>query len=325
MARKVVAGPRCAVIADENTARLFRSRVLASLCAEEFRPLSISLPAGEKSKSLGQVERLCEEMIRASLDRTSFVIGLGGGVIGDLSGFAAAIFKRGIPHIQIPTTLLAMVDSSIGGKTGANLTSGKNLIGAFHPPSLVLTDVDLLSHLPAQQFRQGYAEIIKHGIIRDAAMLDELNRGGLSLPELIGRNIRIKSEIVGGDPLDISGERAVLNFGHTVAHGIEQATNFEMAHGDCVSLGMMAACQISAKRAGLPATEREQVGALLHRFELPTKLPKNISRKAIEDAVRRDKKFENGQVRFVVTPRLGSAYLSDEVLLADISEAIGSL
>src|SRR5947199_5334467 len=175
-ARKVMSGNRCAIIADETSARLFGDRISESFTAENFSPRLIRIPAGEKSKSLAQVEKICDEMIEAGLDRTSFVIGLGVGVIGDISGFVAAIFQRGIPHIQIPTTLLAMVDSSIGGKTGVNLEAGKNLVGVIHHPALIICDVDALESLPPQEVRQGYAEIIKHAIIRDAEMVAQLSK-----------------------------------------------------------------------------------------------------------------------------------------------------
>src|SRR5882762_6942099 len=175
-ARKVMSGNRCAIIADETSARLFGDRVFQSFTAENFSPYLIRIPAGEKSKSLTQVEKICDELIEAGLDRSSFVVGLGGGVIGDISGFVAAIFQRGIPHVQIPTTLLAMVDSSIGGKTGVNLDAGKNLIGAIHHPTLIIDDVDLLKSLPRRELSQGSAEIIKHAVIADAEMFEQLTR-----------------------------------------------------------------------------------------------------------------------------------------------------
>jgi len=172
--RECFAGSHCAIIADENSARLFDARVRDNLVEQGFQPVTIVISPGENSKSLREVEWICDKMIAASLNRTSFILGLGGGVVGDISGFVASIFHRGIPHIQIPTTLLAMVDSAIGGKSGVNVKLGKNLIGAFHHPSLVIADVDALDSLPPQELRQGYAEIIKHGIIRDAKMLRDL-------------------------------------------------------------------------------------------------------------------------------------------------------
>src|SRR5438309_4041902 len=237
-ARKVMSGNRCAIIADETSARLFGDRISESFTAEKFSPHLVRIPAGEKSKSLTQVEKICDELIEAGLDRSSFVVGLGGGVIGDISGFVAAIYQRGIPHVQIPTTLLAMVDSSIGGKTGVNTSAGKNLIGAVHHPSLVIDDLDVLKTLPRREFNQGFAEIIKHAIIADAEMFDALEDVDLgNLAPLIRRNIEIKFKIVAKDELDRTGERALLNFGHTIGHAIERAGDYrEFLHGEAISL-----------------------------------------------------------------------------------------
>jgi len=335
LTRKVVSGKRCAIIADEISARLFSDRVCESFSSENFSPRLIRIPPGEKSKSLAQVEKICAEMIAAGLDRSSFVVGLGGGVIGDISGFVAAVFHRGIPHIQIPTTLLAMVDSSIGGKTGVNLDVGKNLIGAIHHPALIIADVEALESLPPRELRQGYAEIIKHAIIRDAEMFQTLSfrakmPGRLGPRDdgfvaLIRRNIAIKARIVATDAREISGERALLNFGHTVGHAIERATDFKIPHGDCISIGMVAACTISLKRAGLSAKERDDVVSLLKQFELPTQLPAEVDREKIVAVVAHDKKFLGGKIRFVVAPRIGEAHVSDDVTMEDIREAIAAL
>ncbi len=212
----------CAVISDRNVAPLFADRVIESLASAGFDPSLITIPAGEKSKTLEQAGAICERVIAAGLDRESFVVGLGGGMIGDISGFVAAIYHRGIPHVQIPTTLLAMVDSSIGGKTGVDTRVGKNLIGAFHQPSLVIDDLDVLKTLPRREFNQGFAEIIKHAIIADRKMFRTLQswKAGAApaLQRLIKRNIQIKSRIVAQDERDRTGKRALLNFGHTVGH-----------------------------------------------------------------------------------------------------------
>jgi 3-dehydroquinate synthase len=269
-------------------------------------------------------------MIAAGLDRQSFVVGLGGGMIGDISGFVAAIYHRGIPHVQIPTTLLAMVDSSIGGKTGVDTHNGKNLIGTFHQPSLVIDDLDVLKTLPRRQFNQGFAEIIKHAIIGDEKMFRILQSwkadAASGLQRLIKRNIQIKSRIVAKDERDRTGERALLNFGHTVGHAIERVGNYrKFLHGEAVSLGIVAACAISVKRAGLRPDQRAAIVDLLERFGLPTRLPPNFPRKKIFDAIRFDKKFEGGKVRFVVTPRIGTARITNDVTLNDIREAVKQL
>jgi 3-dehydroquinate synthase len=325
--REILVGPHCAIISDSNVAPLFGDHVKQRLTSSGFQPVLVTIPAGETSKTLEQVGAICDRMIGAGLDRQSFVIGLGGGVVSDISGFVAAIYERGIPHVQIPTTLLGMVDSSIGGKTGVNTRDGKNLIGAVHHPLLVIDDVDLLKTLPRRQFDQGFAEIIKHAIIADAEMFTALRYVDLSnLASLIRRNIEIKSRIVAKDELDQTGERALLNFGHTVGHAIERAADYrEFLHGEAVSLGIVAACAISIKKAGLPKEQRDAIADLLNAFALPTRLPANFPRAKIFDALPFDKKFERGKVRFVVTPAIGSARLSSDVTMEDIREAIDQL
>jgi 3-dehydroquinate synthase len=325
--RELLIGPHCAIISDSNVAPIFGDRVKQSLTSSGFQPVLITIPAGETSKTLEQVGAICDQMIAARLDRQSFVIGLGGGVVSDISGFAAAIYERGIPHVQIPTTLVSMVDSSIGGKTGVNTRDGKNLIGAIHHPSLVIDDVDLLKTLPRREFNQGFAEIIKHAIIADAEIFTALRHVDPSnLAPLIRRNIEIKSRIVAKDELDQTGERALLNFGHTVGHAIERAGDYrEFLHGEAISLGIVAACAISIKKAGLPKEQRDAVVDLLNAFELATRLPANFSRKKIFEALPFDKKFQGGKVRFIVTPAIGSARLSSDVTMEDIREAIGQL
>src|SRR6266446_1526201 len=332
---EILIGPHCAIISDSTVAPLFGDRVKQSLTSSGFQPTLITIPAGEQSKTLAQAETICDQMIATGLDRQSFVIGLGGGMVSDVSGFVAAIYERGIPHVQIPTTLLAMVDSSIGGKTGVNASAGKNLIGAFHHPSLVIDDVDLLKTLPRHEFNQGFAEIIKHAIIADAEMFRRVaqvsnlrteQEASWKLAPLIQRNIEIKSRIVAKDELDQTGERALLNFGHTVGHAIERAGDYrEFLHGEAVSLGIVAACVISIKKAGLPKDQRDAITDLLRAFELPARLPANFPREKILDALQFDKKFQGGKVRFVVTPAIGSARLSSDATMEDIREAIDQL
>jgi 3-dehydroquinate synthase len=319
--------PRCAIISDTNVVPLLADRVKQSLGSSGFRSTPITISAGEKSKTLEQAGAICDQMIADGLDRQSFVIGLGGGVVGDLSGFVAAIFHRGIPHVQIPTTLLAMVDSSIGGKTGVNTAAGKNLIGAIHHPVLVIDDVDVLKTLPQREFNQGFAEIIKHAIISDAEMFAALKDVDLeNLAPLIRRNIEIKSKIVMKDERDRTGDRALLNFGHTVGHAIERAGDYrKFLHGEAVSLGIVAACDVSMKRAGLPRDHRDAIVDLLQKFGLPTHLPPDFPREKIFEALPFDKKFASGEVRFVVAPRIGSAHLSSDVTMEDIRRAVDRL
>jgi 3-dehydroquinate synthase len=328
--RKHVARKTCVIISDSNVAAVLGQRIKKSLLAAAVQPTLITIPAGEKSKTLTQAGGICDRMTAAGLDRQSFVIGLGGGVVGDISGFVAAIYHRGIPHVQIPTTLLAMVDSSIGGKTGVNTRDGKNLIGAFHHPSLVIDDIDVLKTLSRREFNQGFAEIIKHAVVADAKMFRTLQRwkatDAVALQRLIKRNIEIKSRIVAKDEHDRTGQRALLNFGHTVGHAIERAGDYrKFLHGEALSLGIVAACAVSIKKAGLTPDQRDAIGDLLGRFELPTTLSKNFPRKKIFDALKFDKKFEDGKIRFVVTPRIGAAHLANDVTLNDIREAVEAL
>jgi 3-dehydroquinate synthase len=328
--RKYLPRKTCAIISDNNVAPLFAKRIEESLKSAGFQTKLITIPAGEKSKTLKQAGAICDQMIAAGLDRQSFVVGLGGGVVGDISGFVAAIYHRGIPHVQIPTTLLAMVDSSIGGKTGVNTRDGKNLIGAFHHPSVVIDDVDVLRTLPPREFNQGFAEIIKHAVIADAKMFRTLQAwkasDALALQRLVRRNIQIKAAIVAKDERDETGLRALLNFGHTIGHAIERAGDYRaFLHGEALSLGIIAACAISIKRAGLPPEQRDAVVGLLQRFELPTNLPKKFPRERILNALKFDKKFQGGKIRFVVTPHIGMAHLTNDVTFDDITEAVAQL
>ncbi|MEN3368561.1 MAG: 3-dehydroquinate synthase [Verrucomicrobiota bacterium] len=320
-------GPACAVVSDDNVATLFAQTVIASLTIAGFQPTLITVRPGESSKAMGPAEAICDSMIEAGLDRSSFVVALGGGMVGDLAGFVAAIYHRGIPCVQVPTTLLAQVDSSIGGKTGVNTAAGKNLIGAWHQPALVISDGETLTTLPAREWRQGFAEIVKHAVIRDAEMFEMLQRlDRKDLAALIRRNVEIKAAIVAADECETTGERALLNFGHTIGHAIERAGDYhDFLHGEAVSLGIVAACEISVRKAGLPETHRARIIQTLEAFELPTRLPSDFPREKIMEAIRFDKKFAQGQVRFVVAPAIGSARLAADVTLDDIEAAVDHL
>ncbi|MGC3989081.1 MAG: 3-dehydroquinate synthase [Chthoniobacteraceae bacterium] len=319
-------GGRCAVVSDETVAALYGDRILQSLRAAGCEPVSIVVAAGEKSKSLGVVGTVCDRMIEAGLDRSSFVVALGGGVVGDLAGFCAAIYYRGIPCLQVPTTVVSQVDSSIGGKTGVNAPGGKNLIGCFHQPMAVIADVTTLRTLPPREYNEGMAEVIKHAIIRDAAMLDALQPSNdEELAALIARNVAIKAAIVSADEFETKGLRALLNFGHTIGHGIENAAGYGVyLHGEAISLGLVAACRLSMQHAGFSAEENQRVLAALRLFQLPETLPAEITTTAIMSALKTDKKFA-GQVRFILTPRLGEAFVSREITLTQIEDAVESL
>jgi 3-dehydroquinate synthase len=313
---------RCVVVTDSNVGPLYAKEVEDSLTQAGFQPLRIMVPAGESSKSLTQVGFICDAMIEAALDRSSLLVALGGGVVGDLAGFAAAVYYRGIPYIQIPTTIVSQVDSSVGGKTGVNAAGGKNLIGSFHQPRLVIADTETLRSLPERELNEGFAEVIKHAAIRDPSMLDALN----DLPALIARNVAIKAAIVAEDEFETKGLRALLNFGHTIGHGIEAAAGYgKFLHGEAISLGLRAACRLSVEKSGLPENEVAKISAALDTYRLPSKLDTSIETEAIVSALKKDKKFAAGGIRFVLLRRLGDAFVSDSVTEADIRRAIEGL
>jgi len=320
-------GKKCAIVTDSNVGPLYGEIVQSSLKAAGFEPQIITVPAGEESKCLPVASDVCELMIAHRMDRNSFVVALGGGVIGDLAGFVASIYYRGIPFVQIPTTIVSQVDSAVGGKTGVNAVGGKNLIGAFHQPRIVLADVATLASLPIRELNEGFAEIIKHAIIRDRAMMESLASLDINdLSPLIARNVEIKAAIVSEDEFETKGLRALLNFGHTVGHGIENAAGYgTYFHGEAISLGIIAAAHLSMEKAQLPAEDFAMILRQLERFKLPTKLPASIETEAIMNSLLKDKKFAQGSVRFVLTPRIGEAFVSKEVTLEDIRGAIEKL
>lgn len=322
-----LSGRDCAIVSDDNVAARFAQTLVQSLTSAGFKPTLITIPSGEKSKTLDEAEAICNRMSETRLDRSSFLVALGGGVVGDLTGFVAAIYHRGIPYVQVPTTLLAQVDSSIGGKTAVNTAVGKNMIGAWHHPTLVIADVDTLDTLPPREWKQGFAEVLKHAIIRDAEMFELLQHfDRKDIAALVRRNIEIKAKIVAADERETKGERALLNFGHTVGHAIERAGNYrDFLHGEAVSLGVVAACEISVRKAGLSETERDRILRALLAFDLPTRLPADFPREKILKAIRFDKKFKRQEVRFVVTPAIGSARLATDVTADDIAAALEKL
>ena len=319
-----------AIISDETVAHHHADTLVASLTAAGHNPTLHLIPPGEASKSLTHVESLTRAMIRARHDRHSMVVALGGGVVGDLAGFVAAIFFRGIPYVQIPTTIVSQVDSSVGGKTGVNAPEGKNLIGAFHQPALVLVDPETLRTLPDREYREGFAEAIKHAAIRDAAMLDDLAALDPEKrdvpPTLLARNIAIKARVVEADETETLDIRALLNFGHTIGHGIEAAVPYgQLLHGEAISLGIRAALHISTTHAGLPEPDTTKILTLLGKFGLPLVLDAAITTDAIMEKLARDKKFTAGAIRFVVLTAAGHAEVIRDLQPHDLRAAIEHL
>jgi 3-dehydroquinate synthase len=275
--------------------------------------LSSVIWSGEEAKCLERYNGLLQRLAQQKIPRTGTVIALGGGVIGDLAGFVAATYLRGIAFVQVPTTLLAMVDSSVGGKTGVNLPEGKNLVGAFHQPKLVVADLDTLATLPPNQFAAGMAEVIKYGAIRDAALFERVLKGvkptDADLDEIVEKCVTIKARIVENDEFETKGERALLNFGHTIGHAIEKATGYTTyLHGEAISLGMRAAAWLSRRVAGLSQEAARDIDLALLNNNLPVVLKPEVDSKAILAALGNDKKVAaDGGNRWVLLPELGKA------------------
>jgi 3-dehydroquinate synthase len=312
--KKLKLGKKCAIITDTNVARRFGASALASLTEAGFDPLLVTVPAGEKSKRLEIVQSCYDQLARHRLERKSFVVALGGGVVGDLAGFVAATYLRGIPFVQVPTTLLAQVDSSVGGKVGVNLNAGKNLVGAFYQPRIVLCDLDTLKSLPDREYRAGLAEVIKYGIIYDPALFKNIES---KLPRLlkkeestsaavIARCCAIKANVVGQDETE-SGLRAILNFGHTIGHAIEAISGYGMyLHGEAISIGQVAAAKLSAALTGLSAADVQRITNLFREAGLPTSIHlTDRHRKNLYAAMKLDKKVSAGEVKFVLAEKIG--------------------
>jgi len=321
---------KCLVVTDENVAPLYAARVLRSLEQAGFTPSLEVLPAGETTKNQLQLLHLYSRAAVCGLDRKCFMVALGGGVIGDLTGFAAASWLRGIRLVQVPTTLLSMVDSSVGGKTGINIPEGKNLVGAFHQPELVLIDVDTLKTLPRRELAAGMAEVVKYGIIWDAAFFEALEAASAAFPAmedpggLIARCCEIKAEVVRQDERE-GGLRGILNFGHTAAHAIENVAGYgEFLHGEAVAIGMVYAARLSAALKGLPAGDADRIERLLKKLSLPVRAP-GLAWEAIRAAMAVDKKTVGGLTKFVLADRIGHVEFGCEVpeeLLARTFELI---
>jgi 3-dehydroquinate synthase len=315
-------GQRCAVITDSHVGKRFAKAALKSLAASGFEPVLVTIPAGERSKCLSVMEKCLDELAKHRLERKSFIVALGGGVVGDLAGFVAASYLRGIPFVQVPTTLLAQVDSSVGGKTGVNLKAGKNLVGAFYQPRLVLCDLDTLKTLPRREYISGLAEVIKYGVIYDEVLFAQLER---NLPKLLAREERtlrdvvarcceIKADVVGQDETE-SGLRAILNFGHTLGHAIENSAGYgKFLHGEAISIGQVAAARLSQKVMGLPSGDVARVEKLFVHAGLPVKIKLGAAqRKNLFAAMLLDKKVSGGEVKFVLAKKIGKVAWGQKV------------
>lgn len=333
LAKEIPRGAKVAVIADAAVANRWGAPLRAALARRGFDAHRLVVPSGESSKSLAQAGRLHRELARRRFERKSWLVALGGGVVGDLTGFVAATYLRGVPFVQAPTTLLAQVDASIGGKTGVDIPEGKNLVGAFYHPRLIWIDPEVLSTLPARHWRNGLAEVIKYGAIRDArlfarleARMEDLVQGRpAAWTPIIARCAAIKADVVERDPVETRGVRAMLNFGHTVGHAIEAAAGYRgVLHGEAVSIGMAVAGALSERLCGLPGIDRVRLNSLLARAGLPTRLLRPLRRSALLEYLQRDKKSDRGTVKFVLLKKLGAAQGGWTVPEVALSEALAA-
>jgi 3-dehydroquinate synthase len=338
LAREAGISPgRAAIVTDHNVARLYGARAKDSIAKAGFAVAMIEIPAGEASKSLASYERVIDAMVEARLDRQSAVFALGGGVVGDLAGFAASSYMRGIPIVQAPTSVVGQVDSALGGKTGIDHRRAKNLVGAFYQPRLIVADIATLGSLPEREFREGLAEAIKYGAIMDAPMFSAiendlpaiLSRDPAKLEELVDRSLRCKAAIVSQDERE-GDLRKILNFGHTVGHAIEAAGDYaRYLHGEAVAIGMAVASRLSCLHAGLAESDQRRLVRLIERAGLPTEMPDlailpDVERERFSSALKLDKKRAGEAIDFVLVPELGRAIvkkLSFEQITAAIQSA----
>lgn len=319
------------VVTDSNVAPLYLAELEGSLKRAEFEPITVTLPAGEDRKTIASISQIYDAILPARIDRNTPLVALGGGVIGDMTGFAAATILRGVPFVQFPTTLLAMVDASVGGKTGVDHVMGKNLIGAFHQPLTVLIDPAVLRTLPRRELRSGLAECIKHEIIRDEAGFQGLEQNiqralsmdVLYLAELIAHNVAIKGRVVEADPFE-RGERAHLNLGHTYGHAIEHVSNYSYAHGECVALGMVAAAYTAQKIGLIDQATQQRIIDLIAKAELPIK-GLTLETDAIIKAMFFDKKVKGDALRLVLPDKIGHAVIRQDIPIDLVREAVESL
>ncbi len=321
-------GRRVCIVTDSNVAPLYLKEVetiVSSCCVETAHFI---FPAGEENKNLDTVRSLYETLILKKFDRHDYLLALGGGVVGDLCGFAAATYLRGISFIQVPTTLLSQVDSSIGGKTGVDFDAYKNMVGAFHMPKLVYTNISALKTLTEEQFSSGMGEVIKHGLIRDASYYEWLmehasviqQRELTFLEEMVRISNQIKREVVEKDPTE-QGDRALLNLGHTLGHAIEKLSDFKLLHGHCVGLGCISAMAISIKRGMISEHELQRLYDVMKQFDMPVTVS-GLFANEIVDLTKSDKKMDSGTIRFILLEQIGKAYVDKTVTETEMSEGL---
>lgn len=330
-----IKGRRAAIVTDENVGARYLDGLMDSLQTDGIEAVSVTLPAGEKTKSFDYLTKVCDVLLEARIERNDTVIALGGGVIGDLTGFAAGIVRRGVRFVQIPTSLLSQVDSSVGGKTGINARQGKNLIGIFNQPDLVLADTDVLDTLSEREFRAGYAEVAKYGLIDKPDFFEWLEKnwrdvfaGGAARIEAIAVSCQAKADVVAADERE-NGRRALLNLGHTFGHALEAATQYDssrLVHGEGVSIGMVLAHRFSARMNLVSPDLADRVEAHLKAVGLPTRMdqipgelpPTDV----LMDAIAQDKKVKSGKLTFILTRGLGQSFIADDVPASEVQRFI---
>jgi 3-dehydroquinate synthase len=313
---------RCAVISNETVAPLYAETLGRGLREAGFEPSQIEVPDGEQFKTLDTVNSLYPQLLEAKFDRRSPIIALGGGVVGDTVGFVAASYLRGVPFVQIPTTLLAMVDASVGGKTGVDLPQGKNLVGAFKQPEMVVIDPDVLTTLPDMEFRAGLAEVVKHGIIGAPELFATLEKGTYDLTWMLAEAISVKVQVVQEDPFE-RGRRAVLNLGHTFAHAYERLANFEMRHGEAVAMGLACAGRLATRLGHCSGDTTERIIGLLDQLNLPVD-PPDYPEAEVWIAMATDKKRQGNTLRFILPRAIGDVDIFDNVTEADVKAILES-
>ncbi|MCF1461415.1 3-dehydroquinate synthase [Agrobacterium vitis] len=326
-----IKGRKAAIVTDENVGALYHGALMDSLEADGFEAVSLTLPAGEKTKSFEHLTKVCDVLLEARIERNDVVIALGGGVIGDLTGFAAGIVRRGVRFVQIPTSLLSQVDSSVGGKTGINARQGKNLVGIFNQPDLVLADTAVLNTLSEREFRAGYAEVAKYGLIDKPEFFDWLERnwrevfaGGAARTQAIALSCQAKADVVVADERE-HGRRALLNLGHTFGHALEAATGYDsrrLVHGEGVAIGMVMAHEFSARLNLASPDDAKRVESHLKEVGLPTRIseiPGDMPpAEELMKAIAQDKKVKGGQLTFILTHGIGQSFVADDVPSSEV-------
>lgn len=330
-----IKGRRAAIVTDDNVGSRYLDGLMDSLQTDGIEAVSVTLPAGEKTKSFDYLTKVCDVLLEARIERNDTVIALGGGVIGDLTGFAAGIVRRGVRFVQIPTSLLSQVDSSVGGKTGINARQGKNLVGIFNQPDLVLADTDVLDTLSEREFRAGYAEVAKYGLIDKPDFFKWLENnwrdvfaGGAARIEAIAVSCQAKADVVAADERE-NGRRALLNLGHTFGHALEAATLYDssrLVHGEGVSIGMVLAHRFSARMNLASPDLADRVEAHLKAVGLPTRMDQIPGElpptEVLMDAIAQDKKVKAGQLTFILTRGLGQSFVADDVPASEVQRFI---